>query len=40
MGKNDLPAAFDYIYKITNKKIHYIGHSQATMQMFVHLILT
>ena len=30
----DLPDAFTYIHKITEKKIHYVGHSQGTMIMF------
>ena len=27
MGKYDLPAAFEYIHNVTNKKIYYLGHS-------------
>ena len=37
MAKYDLPASLRYINKITQKKIHYIGHSQGTMIMFVAL---
>ena len=37
MGKYDLPAAFKYIHSVTNRKIYYMGHSQGTMEMFVHL---
>jgi len=37
MVKYDLPAAFEYINKITNKKIHYIGHSQGSLIMFAAL---
>ena len=33
----DLPAAFSYITRVTNKKIHYIGHSQGTLIMFIAL---
>lgn len=37
MAKYDLPAAFEYIHQKTQKKIHYIGHSQGTMIMFAAL---
>lgn len=37
MAKYDLPAAFHYISGITGKKIHYIGHSQGTLTMFIAL---
>lgn len=37
MAKFDLPAAFKYINKVTNRKIHYIGHSQGTLIMFIAL---
>lgn len=37
MAKFDLPAAFKYINKVTNMKIHYIGHSQGTLIMFIAL---
>jgi poly(3-hydroxyalkanoate) synthetase len=37
MAKYDLPAAFRYINNITNRKIHYIGHSQGTLIMFIAL---
>jgi gastric triacylglycerol lipase len=37
MGKYDLPAAFRYINRVTNRKIHYIGHSQGTLIMFIAL---
>lgn len=37
MGIYDLPAAFRYITRITNRKIHYIGHSQGTLSMFIAL---
>ena len=30
----DLPDAFTYIHNATQKKIHYVGHSQGTMIMF------
>ena len=33
----DLPAAFEYISKRTQRKIHYIGHSQGTLIMFAAL---
>jgi len=37
MGIYDLPAAFKYIARTTSKKIHYIGHSQGTLIMFIAL---
>jgi len=37
MAKYDLPAAFEYIFNLTQQKIHYIGHSQGTMIMFAAL---
>ncbi len=37
MGDYDLPAVFKYVYNYTNQKLHYIGHSQGTIQMFVAL---
>ena len=37
MADYDLPAVFTHIYNITKQKIHYIGHSQGTIQMFVAL---
>jgi pimeloyl-ACP methyl ester carboxylesterase len=37
MADYDLPAVFTYINNITNQSIHYIGHSQGTMQMHIAL---
>ena len=37
MADYDLPAIFTYINKLTNQKIHYIGHSQGSMQMHIAL---
>lgn len=37
MARHDLPAAFLYINQLTARKIHYIGHSQGTMIMFIAL---
>lgn len=38
MADHDLPAVFTYISNYTNfKKIHYIGHSQGTIQMHIAL---
>lgn len=37
MGMKDVPAVFNYISNFTDKKIHYIGHSQGTAQMFAAL---
>lgn len=37
MAMWDLPAAFSYISRATGKKIHYIGHSQGTLIMFIAL---
>ena len=37
MAMGDLPAAFSYISRVTGRKIHYIGHSQGTLMMFIAL---
>jgi len=37
MGDFDLPAVFKYVHNYTNQKLHYIGHSQGTVQMFIAL---
>ena len=37
MSKYDLPAAFEYIFKHTQQKINYIGHSQGSIIMFAAL---
>lgn len=37
MADHDLPAGFKYIYAKTGKTIHYLGHSQGTIQMHVAL---
>ena len=37
MAMGDIPAAFSYISRVTGRKIHYIGHSQGTLSMFVAL---
>lgn len=37
MADYDLPAVFSYISQLTSKKIHYIGHSQGTVQMHIAL---
>ena len=37
MADYDLPALFNYVHKITNQKIHYVGHSQGTIQMHIAL---
>lgn len=37
MAQFDLPAAFTYIRQVTGRKIHYIGHSQGTLTMFIAL---
>ena len=37
MADFDLPALFKYVNKITQQTIHYIGHSQGTIQMFIAL---
>ncbi len=37
MAKYDLTAAFRYIANKTSSKIHYIGHSQGTLIMFIAL---
>lgn len=39
MAKYDLPAAFEYIVRVTGKKVHYVGHSQGTLTMFIALSL-
>lgn len=37
MADYDLPAVFKYLSNHTSQKIHYLGHSQGTVQMFVAL---
>jgi hypothetical protein len=37
MADFDLPAVFSYLSQITSQKIHYIGHSQGTVQMHIAL---
>ena len=37
MADYDLPAVFTYIYTATNQKLHYLGHSQGTIQMHIAL---
>ncbi len=37
MADYDLPAVFQYINKITQQTIHYLGHSQGTIQMHIAL---
>ena len=37
MADYDLPALFNYVHKISNQKIHYVGHSQGTIQMHIAL---
>ena len=37
MAMGDLPGAFSYIRRATGRKVHYIGHSQGTLQMFIAL---
>jgi pimeloyl-ACP methyl ester carboxylesterase len=37
MADYDLPAVFKYVNNVTNQKIHYVGHSQGTIQMHIAL---
>lgn len=37
MADFDLPAVFTYVNKITRQKLHFIGHSQGTIQMHIAL---
>jgi lipase-like abhydrolase domain-containing protein 3 len=37
MAQYDLPAVFNYVHNKTQQKMHYIGHSQGTIQMFIAL---
>ena len=37
MADYDLPAVFTYIHDLTEQKIHYLGHSQGTIQMHIAL---
>lgn len=37
MADFDLPAVLTYVNGITKQKIHYIGHSQGTIQMHIAL---
>ena len=37
MADYDLPAVFTYINGATGQKLHYLGHSQGTIQMHIAL---
>jgi predicted alpha/beta hydrolase len=37
MAEYDVPASLEYINRMTNKQIHYVGHSQGTLVMFIGL---
>jgi gastric triacylglycerol lipase len=37
MADYDLPALFTYVNNMTQQKVHYLGHSQGTIQMHVAL---
>jgi hypothetical protein len=37
MADYDLPAYFKYVNSVTGQKMHYIGHSQGTIQMQIAL---
>lgn len=37
MADHDLPALFTYINEKTKQKIHYVGHSQGSIQMHIAL---
>lgn len=37
MADYDLPAVFTYINRKTNQTMHYIGHSQGSIQMHIAL---
>ena len=37
MADFDLPAVFKYVNSITKQKVHYLGHSQGTIQMHIAL---
>lgn len=37
MADFDLPAVFTYVNLVTKQKMHYIGHSQGTIQMHIAL---
>lgn len=37
MADYDVPAYFKYVYQVTGQKMHYIGHSQGTVQMNIAL---
>ncbi len=37
MADFDLPAVFKYVNNHTKQRMHYIGHSQGTIQMFIAL---
>lgn len=39
MAMYDIPAELSYVAAFTGKKIHYVGHSQGTTQMFASLSL-
>lgn len=37
MADFDLPAVFRHVFNATKQKMHYIGHSQGTIQMHIAL---
>lgn len=37
MAEYDLPAALTYVNNLTGSKIHFVGHSQGTLIMFIAL---
>ncbi len=37
MADYDLPAVFRHVFNATKQKMHYIGHSQGTIQMHIAL---
>lgn len=39
MAKYDLTSSFKYIANFTRQKIHYVGHSQGTLIMFIALAM-
>lgn len=39
LARYDLTAGLGYIGRVTGRKVHYVGHSQGTLIMFIALAM-